>query len=129
MALILEWFLYFSIALSVGSESLSANGLVSLNSGILRFLTAFEKKRIKGTAFCSSWVVTVSSSTKVIFSFDLVLLFSRTAYYRQYLLHSSLYNNLFWLFLEKTRLRCFTITKRSNYFVLHKIVYCVQSIF
>ena len=52
MALILEWFLYFSIALSVGSESLSANGLVSLNSGILRFLTAFEKKRIKSTAFC-----------------------------------------------------------------------------
>ena len=73
MATILRWFLYFSIALSVGSESLSAMGLVSLNSGILRFLTALEKKRFKSSAFCSSYVVTVSSSTKVIFSFDLVL--------------------------------------------------------
>ena len=45
MATILGWFLYFSIALSVGSESLSAKGLVLLNLGILRFLTAFEKKR------------------------------------------------------------------------------------
>ena len=45
MAAILGWLLYFSIALSPGSESLSAKGLVSLNSGILRFLTALEKKR------------------------------------------------------------------------------------
>ena len=73
MATILGWFLYFSIALSVGSESLSAMGLVSLNPGILRFLTALEKKRFKSSAFCSSYVVTVSSSTKVIFSFDLDL--------------------------------------------------------
>ena len=46
MGIILGWFLYFSIALSVGLESLSAKGLVSLNSVILRFLTAFEKKMI-----------------------------------------------------------------------------------
>ena len=35
--------LYFSINLSVGSESLSAKGLVLLNLGILRSLTVFEK--------------------------------------------------------------------------------------
>ena len=44
METILGWFLYFSIALSVGSKRLSAKGLVLLNLGILRFLTAFEKK-------------------------------------------------------------------------------------
>ena len=43
MAAILGWFLYFSIALSTGSESHSAKGLVSPNSDILRFLTALEK--------------------------------------------------------------------------------------
>ena len=73
MATILGWFLYFSIALSVGSESFSAKGLILLNLGILRFLTAFEKKIFKSSAFCSSCVVTVSSSTKVIFTFELVL--------------------------------------------------------
>ena len=46
MATILGWVLYFSIVLSVGSESLSSKGLVLLNLGILRFLTAFEKKNI-----------------------------------------------------------------------------------
>ena len=69
MAAVLGWFLYFSIALSTGSESLSAKGLVSLNSGILRFLTALEKKRFKSSAFFSSCVVTVSSSSKVISSY------------------------------------------------------------
>ena len=73
MATILRWFLYFSIALSVESESFSEKGLVLLNLGISRFLTAFEKKTFKSSAFCSSCVVTVSSSTKVIFSFHLVL--------------------------------------------------------
>ena len=63
MATILGWFLYFSIALSTGSESLSAKGLVSLNSDILIFLTALEKKRFKSSAFFLSYVVTVSSST------------------------------------------------------------------
>ena len=45
MATILGWFLYFSIALNVELEILSAKGLVLLNLGILRFLTAFEKKK------------------------------------------------------------------------------------
>ena len=45
MATILRWFLYFSIALSVGSERISAKGLVSLNVGILIFLTESEKKK------------------------------------------------------------------------------------
>ena len=67
------WFLLFRIALSVGLESLSAKGLVLVNLGILRFLTALEKKIFKSSAFCSSCVVTVWSSTKVIFAFDLVL--------------------------------------------------------
>ena len=44
MATILGWFLYFSIALNAELEILSAKGLVLLNLGILRFLTAFEKK-------------------------------------------------------------------------------------
>ena len=44
MATILGWFLYFSIALNVELEILSAKGLVLLNLGILRFLTAFEKQ-------------------------------------------------------------------------------------
>ena len=73
MATILGWYLYFSIALSGGSESFLAKGLVLLNLGILRFLNASEKKIFKGSAFCSSCVVTVSYSTKVFFSFDLVL--------------------------------------------------------
>ena len=59
MATILGWFLYFSIALSVGLLSLSAKGLVLLNLGILRFLTAFEKKIFKRFSFRSSCVVTV----------------------------------------------------------------------
>ena len=46
MATILGWFLNFSITWSVGLKSLSAKGLVLLNLGILRFLTAFEKKNI-----------------------------------------------------------------------------------
>ena len=70
---VLGLFLYFNIAVSIGLESLSPKGLVSLNLVILRFLTAFEKKIFKSSAFCSSCVVTVSSSAKVIFSFDLVL--------------------------------------------------------
>ena len=74
MAAILGRFLYFSsISLSVGSECFSDKGLVLLSLGILRFLTVFEKKIFKSFAFCSSCVVTVSSSAKVIFSFHLVL--------------------------------------------------------
>ena len=73
MAPLLGWFLYFSIAFSVGLESLSHKRLVLQNLGILRLLTAFEKKIFKSSAFCSSCVVTVSSSTKVIFTFELVL--------------------------------------------------------
>ena len=44
IATILGSFLYFSIALSVGSESLSAKGLVLPNVVILRRLTAFQKE-------------------------------------------------------------------------------------
>ena len=96
MAAILGSLSYYSIALSTESKSLSAKGLVSINSGMLRFLTALEKKRWKISAFFSSCVVPVSSSTKEIFSFDS---FSHShfliRFYRQYLLHSSLHNNLF----------------------------------
>ena len=80
MATILGWYLYFSIALSVGSESFLAKGLVLLNLGNLRFLTASEKKIFKGSAFCSSCVVTVSYSTKVFCQIIKVLLFSKPAY-------------------------------------------------
>ena len=66
MATVLGWFLHFDIALSVGSESLSAKGLVLLNLGVLRFLTAFEKKIFKRYAFCSPCVVNVSSLTNLL---------------------------------------------------------------
>ena len=45
MARILKWILYLSIALNVGSEIISGSGLIPLKSGILRFLTACEKKK------------------------------------------------------------------------------------
>ena len=48
---ILGWFLYFDIVLIIGLESFSAEGLVALNSGIFRFLTALEKKRFDNSAF------------------------------------------------------------------------------
>ena len=51
MVTILGWFLYFSAALSVGSESFSDKGLVLLNLGILRFSTAFEKKILRAPHF------------------------------------------------------------------------------
>lgn len=47
MARILKWILYLSIALNVGSEIISGSGLIPLKSGILRFLTACEKKKNK----------------------------------------------------------------------------------
>ena len=118
------WFLYFGIALSVGLEILSAKGLVLLNLDILRFLTAFEKKIFKSSSFCSSCVVTFNLPLKWFSHLTWfcqkikVLLFSKTAYYRQYALHSSLHNNLFWFFLKE---------KRSVYLVLNKMVYSILS--
>ena len=61
MATILGWFLYFSITLSVGSERVSAEGLVLLNLGISRYLTAFENKIFKSSAFCSPCLANLSS--------------------------------------------------------------------
>ena len=51
MATILGWFLCFSIALSVRSESFSDKGLVLLNLGILRFSTGLEKKILRAPHF------------------------------------------------------------------------------
>ena len=48
--MILGWFSCLSIALKIGGEIFSARGLVSLNSGIFRFLTALEKNEFRRPA-------------------------------------------------------------------------------
>ena len=48
----------------------SVRGLESLNSGILIFFTALEKKEFRSSAFYLSSLIILSSSTSVIFSFD-----------------------------------------------------------
>ena len=70
MTIILGWFLYSSIALKIGWGIFSARGLESLNSGILRFLTALEKKEFRRSALSLSSLIILLSSTSVIFSFD-----------------------------------------------------------
>ena len=70
MAMTLGWFLYLSIALKIGWGIFSARGLESLNSGILRFLTALEKKEFRSSALSLSSLIILLSSTSVIFSFD-----------------------------------------------------------
>ena len=54
MAMILGRFVYLSIALKIGCGIFSARGLESLNSGILRFLTALEKKEFRSSALSLS---------------------------------------------------------------------------
>ena len=71
MAMILGWFLYLSTALKIGSGIFSARGLESLNSGILRFFTALEKKEFRSSALSLSSLIILLPSTSVIFSFDL----------------------------------------------------------
>lgn len=66
-------FLYFSTALNLGLKSLSAKVLVTLKTDVFRFLIALEKRKFKNSAFFSSYVVIFSFSTKVLFSFVLVL--------------------------------------------------------
>ena len=48
----------------------SVRELESLNSGILIFFTALEKKEFRSSAFYLSSLIILSSSTSVIFSFD-----------------------------------------------------------
>ena len=70
MAMLLGWFLYFSIALKIGLGIFSARGLESLNSEILRFFTALEKKELRSSALSLSSLIVLLSSTSVIFSSD-----------------------------------------------------------
>ena len=70
MTMILGWFLYLSIAWKIGRRIFSARGSESLNSGILRFLTALEKKEFIDSAFSLSSPIILLPSTSVIFSFD-----------------------------------------------------------
>ena len=70
MEIILGWFLYFNIALKIGWGIFSARGLESLNSEILRFLTALEKKEFRSSALSLSSLIILLSSASVIFSFD-----------------------------------------------------------
>ena len=65
----LGWFLYLSIALKIGWGIFSARGLESLNSGILRFLTALEKKEFRSSTLSLSSLIILLSSTSVSFSF------------------------------------------------------------
>ena len=74
MAMILGWFLYLSIALKIGLRIFSATGLESLNSGILRFFTALEKKEFRSSALSLSSLIILLSSTSAAFSFDFDLL-------------------------------------------------------
>lgn len=73
MASILGWSFYLSIALNIEWKILSAGRLVSLNSGICRFLTAFEKPEFKNFILLSFLFIILTSSTKVSFSSDLDL--------------------------------------------------------
>ena len=74
--MILVWFLYLYIALKIGRRIFSAKGLEPLNSGILRFFIALEKKRnlevlhylYPHLLFC--YLLLVLSSTSVIYSSD-----------------------------------------------------------
>ena len=68
--MILGWFSYLSIALKIGREIFSARGLVSLNSGIFRFLTALEKNEFRRPALSLSSFIISLSSTSIIFSLD-----------------------------------------------------------
>ena len=68
--MILGWFLYLTITLKIGWGIFSARGLESLNSDILRFLTALEKKEFRSSALSLSSLIILLSSTSVIFSFD-----------------------------------------------------------
>ena len=68
--MILGWFLYLSIALKIGWGIFSARGLESLNSGILRFLTALEKKEFRSSVLSLSSITLLLYSTSVNFSFD-----------------------------------------------------------
>ena len=56
--------------MKIGWGICSARGLESLNSGILRFLTALEKKEFRSSALSLSSLIILLSSTSVIFSFD-----------------------------------------------------------
>ena len=71
MAMILVWFLYLSIALKIGRRIFSAKGLEPLNSGILRFFTALEKKKeFRSFALPLFSLAFLLSSTIVIYSSD-----------------------------------------------------------
>ena len=59
-ATILGWSFSVSIALSIGLESLSAKRLISLSSGMFRFLTALGNERFKSSPFFSHSKVAVS---------------------------------------------------------------------
>ena len=73
MAMILGWFLYLSIALKIGWGIFCARGLESLNSGILRFLTALEKNKFRSSTLSLSSLIILLYFTSVSFSllFDL----------------------------------------------------------
>ena len=68
--MILGWFSYLGIALKIGWGIFYARGLESLNSGILRFLTALDKKEFRSSALLLPSLIILLSSTSVIFSFD-----------------------------------------------------------
>ena len=62
--------LYLSIPLKIERGTFSARRVVSLNSWILRFLTALAKTEFRSSELSLSPLIILSSSTSVIFSFD-----------------------------------------------------------
>ena len=70
----LGWFLHFIIALRVGWSIWSESGSAFCNSGKFRQVTILEKKSFKLFATLCSSVIRSSSSIRVIFSEEIVLL-------------------------------------------------------
>ena len=64
---------YFSTDIKIRFAISSAKAFVSLYSGIFNLFTTFEKNEFSSSATFMSWVKILSSSTNVIFSFDLRL--------------------------------------------------------
>ena len=73
MTVTLGWFLNFIVALNNGWEILLARESPACYSGSYRFLTTFENKIFKISAFISSLSIVYSTSDSVVSSDDLTL--------------------------------------------------------
>ena len=67
-----EWFLHFTVAFRIWWSILPDNGSAFLDSGKFRLATILEKQSFKVFAFFCSSVISLSSSTGIIFSEETV---------------------------------------------------------